>query len=160
MPAIERDVSDTGAKIQAICLRLLTRREYSQQELVQKLQLKGFSREDSLPIIATLTQQNWQSDDRYAENYARSCIQRGYGPVFIQYHLRQQGINTLNLDDMVAATVGSWQAHIEQVYQRKYSDHSILTRTEWAKRCRFLQQRGFSDAMIRALLASLKSLSM
>jgi regulatory protein len=40
---------------------------------------------------------------------------------------------------------------LEQVYTKKYGLDSLLDRYEWAKRSRFLMQRGFSGTMIGAL---------
>ncbi|SJM95848.1 regulatory protein RecX [Crenothrix polyspora] len=144
------------ADIKALCLRLLTRREHSQQELLQKLRLKGYSKQDCLPVIEVLTQQNWQSDSRYAEIYARSCIQRGYGPVFIQYNLRQHGVDDIDLDGLVQEIAGSWAEQIEQVYAKKYSQKAITDKNDWAKRSRFLLQRGFSQIMVNGLFDALK----
>ena len=42
-------------------------------------------------------------------------------------------------------------ALLEQVYSKKYHHDAVLDRSEWAKRSRFLLQRGFSGAMISAL---------
>ncbi|MDD1614528.1 MAG: recombination regulator RecX [Methylococcaceae bacterium] len=95
--------------------------------------------------------QGWQSDSRYAESYARHRIQKGYGPISIAYELRKNGIDAFNLEDIVHSTVGSWVELLEQVYTKKYGHNPLLDRNEWAKRSRFLMQRGFSGTMISAL---------
>jgi regulatory protein len=148
------DASDKASEIKALCLRLLARREHSQQELLFKLQAKGYSKTDSLPIIQQLHEQHWQDDSRFAENYARSCIQRGYGPVYIQYQLRQRGAGELDMDTL-EELAGSWQNLLEQVYQKKYGQTPISDKNEKAKRQRFLLQRGFSQAMVNDLLHKL-----
>ena len=138
-------------EIRASCLRLLTRREHSQKELLNKLLIKGFNKDDILAVIEELALQGWQSDLRYAESYARHRIQKGYGPVSVIYELRQNGIDAVNLEDIVQKTAGSWMELLEQVYTRKYSRDTLLDRNEWAKRSRFLLHRGFSGAMVSAL---------
>jgi regulatory protein len=40
---------------------------------------------------------------------------------------------------------------LESIYTKKYGSDSFLNRNEWAKRSRFLMQRGFSGTMISAL---------
>jgi regulatory protein len=40
---------------------------------------------------------------------------------------------------------------LELVYSKKYKQASVLDRNEWAKRSRFLMQRGFSSTMISSL---------
>lgn len=132
-------------------LRLLARREHSQKELLNKLLLRGFGKNEILVIIDEFALQGWQSDSRYAEIYARSRIQKGYGPTCISYELKKNGIEAVDLDDIVCKTVGSWMELLEQVYTKKYGHDLRIDRNEWAKRSRFLMQRGFSGTMISAL---------
>ena len=147
-----KDVSNPdAAKIKESCLGLLVRREHSQKELLNKLLIKGWAKDDILAVIDELAQQSWQSDARYAESYARHRIHKGYGPVWIAYELRKNGVDAVNLDDIVQQTAGSWMDLLEQVYSKKYGHDSVPDRNEWAKRSRFLMQRGFSGTMIGAL---------
>ena len=146
-------MDEADAKIRAECLRLLTGREQSRKELLQKLAVKGFAKERIEPILEALAEENWQSDARYAESYARSRIQKGYGPTYIAYELRQNGVdigNTLSFDleALAASVAGGWIALLQQVYSKKYGDGPAPNRNEWAKRRRFLLQRGFTNAMI------------
>jgi regulatory protein len=138
-------------EIKESCLRLLARREHSQKELLNKLLVKGLDKDDILAVIDELAQQGWQSDSRYAESYTRHRIQKGYGPIFIAYELRKNGIDAVNFEDIVQKTAGSWMDLLEQVYTKKYGHDLLMDRNEWAKRSRFLMQRGFSGTMISAL---------
>jgi regulatory protein len=142
-------------EIKEVCLRLLARREHSQKELLAKLALRGFDRDEVLPVIDELAGQGWQDDLRYAESYARFRILKGYGPIRVSYELSQNGIAALDLDAIVQIEAGSWMALLEQVYRKKYSHDTLLERNEWAKRSRFLLHRGFSGAMIGALFDQL-----
>ena len=138
-------------EIKESCLRLLARREHSQKELLNKLLVKGLAKDDILAVIDELAQQGWQSDSRYAESYTRHRIQKGYGPIFIAYELRKNGIDAVNFEDIMQKMADSWMELLEQVYIKKYGHDSLLDRNEWAKRSRFLMQRGFSGTMISAL---------
>jgi regulatory protein len=138
-----------------ICLRLLARREHSQLELLDKLALRGFDRDDVLPIIDELANQGWQSDQRYAESYARYRIQKGYGPLRVDYELNQNGIASFGLDSIAQEVAGGWMTLLENVYHKKYPHDTVLERNEWARRSRFLLQRGFSGAMVSALFDQL-----
>ncbi len=137
--------------IKDYCLGLLVRREHSQKELLNKSLLKGWGSDDIIAVIDELAVQAWQSDTRYAESYTRHRINKGYGPLWISYELRKNGIDNFNLDDVVLQTAGSWMDLLEQVYSKKYKQASVLDRNEWAKRSRFLMQRGFSSTMISTL---------
>lgn len=134
---------------------MLAHREHSQKELLNKLLIKGFIKGDILTVIEELALQGWQSDLRYAESYAKHRIQKGYGPIYVIYELRQNGINAINLEDIVQKTAGNWMELLEQVYTKKYNHDTLLDRNEWAKRSRFLLHRGFSSAMVSALFEHL-----
>ncbi|WAK00766.1 regulatory protein RecX [Methylobacter sp. YRD-M1] len=145
MNEVYKDIKET-------CLRLLARRDHSRKELLNKLTGKGFDREDVLAVIDELAQQGWQDDQRYAQNYARYRMQKGYGPVRIEYELRQNAIDEIDLDAVLQAFDSSWVDLLEQVYNKKYDHKKNLDRNEWAKRSRFLLHRGFTGEMISALL--------
>jgi len=143
--------TDDLKSIKDYCLGLLVRREHSQKELLNKSLLKGWVSDDIIAVIDELAVQAWQSDTRYAESYTRHRINKGYGPLWISYELRKNGIDNFNLDDVVRQTAGSWMDLLEQVYSKKYKQASVLDRNEWGKRSRFLMQRGFSSTMISTL---------
>lgn len=147
---------DAQKKIQKICLRLLTRREHSQQELLDKLVIKGFDRTETQIVIDDLIAHGWQSDQRFAESYTRYRIKTGIGPVKITYELQQRGITEFDLEDCLFELAESWFEIIERVYQKKFADDTLLINKEWLKRFRFLQQRGFSSEMIKTLFKKLK----
>jgi regulatory protein len=79
--------------------------------------------------------------------------------VFIAYELRQNGIDldhlpSFDLEALAESVAGGWMAILRQVYRKKYGDSPVPNRNEGAKRGRFLQQRGFTHAMIMDFLAS------
>ena len=147
----QKAISSDLKQIKESGLRLLARREHSQKELLNKLLLRGFGKAEILVVIDEFALQGWQSDSRYAESYARSRILKGYGPVWISYELKKNGIEAVDLEDIVCKTAGSWLELLEQVYTKKYGHDLRIDRNEWAKRSRFLMQRGFSGTMISAL---------
>jgi regulatory protein len=151
MSQIQDITNPASSEIKESCIRLLARREHSQKELLNKLLLKGFDKDDILPVIEELAGQGWQSDSRYAESYTRHRILKGYGPLFIAYELRKNGVDAVDLEDIVQKSAGSWMDLLEQVYTKKYGHDPLMDRNEWAKRSRFLMQRGFPGTMISAL---------
>lgn len=141
--------------IEQICLRLLARREHSRRELLDKLALRGYQRDEVEPVIDALAERDWQNEERYTECYVRQRIQNGYGPIRIRYELQQRGVDDADLDAQ-AESQGGWQNLLLDVYSGKYGEETSLTQAEWLKRSRFLQQRGFSGEMIKRLFAELK----
>ncbi len=146
---------ESQKKIRELCLRSLSRREYSQQELLEKLASKGFDRAETQLIVDDLAAQGWQSNQRFAESYSRYRIKKGYGPIKIICELQQRGIEDYDLDEVVMDIADGWGEVLDQVYVKKYPDDKELTNKEWFKRNRFLQQRGFSGEMIKTLFKDL-----
>ncbi len=141
------------AQIEAHCLNLLSLREHSQQELLQKLTAKGFEIDLIQEVIDKLAIQNWQSDARYAEIYARSRFNNGFGKIKIAYELKQHGIK-IN-DYQLPFTDSDEFLMLCRIYQKKYPTDKRLNQSEWAKRSRFLLQRGFSPSLIKKLFKHL-----
>ncbi len=127
------------------------RREHSQKELLTKLMQKGFPRVEIEPILTELAENNWQSDARFAENYARARLRKGYGATAIRYELNQKGIDVAqnNLNDVLLTVADNWLDLLTQTYCKKYGEIEPLTRQDWSKRTQFLLRRGFSSSQIQ-----------
>ena len=150
------DYSESQKEIREFCVRLLTRREHSQLELLNKLELKGFDRADTALVVDALADNGWQSNQRFAESYSRYRIKKGFGPIKVKYELLQRGIEGTNLDEVASEIAEDWNELLMQVYKKKYSNQELLTNKEWLSRTRFLQQRGFSTEMIKTLFDALE----
>lgn len=128
---------------------MLTRREHSQLELVRKLAGKGFFKEDIENLLEEFIRLNWQSDQRFAENYSRFRVHKGFGPVRIQYELKERGIDAqLNT---VFKGQPNWDELLSQLHTKKYGSEPPEDMKERAKRTRFFQHKGYTHDMIRQL---------
>ena len=119
-------------------LKMLMRREHSRLELFQKLQTKGFDVDVVNNSISKLVEQNYQSDDRFSEEFIQMRFNQGKGPVKIASELKMRGINTFDL------SVFDWFQLAKEIRQRKFGDLYSLDFKETAKQKRFLQSRGFT----------------
>ena len=119
-------------------LKMLMRREHSRLELFHKLQTKGFDVDVVNNSISKLVEQNYQSDDRFSEEFIQMRFNQGKGPVKIASELKMRGINTFDL------SVFDWFQLAKEIRQRKFGDLSSLDFKETAKQKRFLQSRGFT----------------
>ena len=70
-------------------INLLSRRDYSEFEIRNKMQEKAFTETEIEQALATAQQKNWQNDKRFAASYLYSRAQRGYGSQRIRQELRQ-----------------------------------------------------------------------
>ena len=119
-------------------LKMLMRREHSKLELFNKLQLKGYDDEIIDRAITQLTEQNYQSDERFAEAFILMRFNQGKGPVKIASELKLRGISSFNLSDF------DWFKSAKEIRKKKFGDLASSDFKEQAKQKRFLQSRGFS----------------
>jgi len=119
-------------------LKMLMRREHSKLELFNKLQLKGYDDEIIDSAITQLAEQNYQSDERFAEDFILMRFNQGKGPVRIASELKLRGISSFNLSDF------DWFKSAKEIRKKKFGDLASSDFKEQAKQKRFLQSRGFS----------------
>ena len=119
-------------------LKMLMRREHSKLELFNKLQLKGYDDEIIDSAISQLTEQNYQSDERFAEAFILMRFNQGKGPVKIASELKLRGISSFNLSDF------DWFKSAKEIRKKKFGDIVLSDFKEQAKQKRFLQSIGFS----------------
>ena len=134
-------------------LRLLSRREHSRTELQRKLEardLRGAIVED---VLDTLEAEDWLSDQRFTESFARSRVNAGHGPLRIARDLKSRGVAPAHIDTALNIDESVWVNLAEAVRGKKFGTETPRSYQEWAKQARFLQARGFSGEQIRQVLA-------
>jgi regulatory protein len=143
------DRSDSATELRARALRLLARREHSRAELERKLGPHAGTPEAIELLLIELEKRKQLSDERYAEERARS-LSRKYGAGRIRQDLKAKGVAQETIDGI------SSEGDLERaraILARKYREPAA-TREERAKRMRFLQSRGFSPEIIFSLLSA------
>ncbi len=135
-------------------INLLSRREHSQKELIQKLLVREFHQDDLAEVIEHLLAKNYLSDERYAESVIRNRVSRGYGWRFIKSELNQKGVNSSIISAALQEQDIDWYLQAELAYAKKFGERIINDQKDKAKRIRFLQYRGFSHDEINAALST------
>ena len=137
------DSKDAGnqAKCYAAAVRLLGTREYSVLELFTKLQRRFLSDVVS-EVITELQNLGLLCNTRYGEAFCRSRVDRGYGPVFIQRELEQNGLDKGLIETLLAPYSEQWLAMaIVQVEKKvrmpRSSDHLSLPKLRLSETCSF-----------------------
>ncbi|HYD56815.1 MAG TPA: recombination regulator RecX [Burkholderiales bacterium] len=138
---------DTPGELKARALKHLVRREHSRAELARKLAPHAESPAAVEAVLDSLLSRNQQSDERFASERAR-VLSRKYGAAKIRQDLKARGVS----EEIVDRLSGEGELdRAKAVLERKYRSPSS-SREETAKRARFLQGRGFSYDVIRAVL--------
>ena len=132
------------ADIRLAAMNLLARREHSRWELLRKLR-RRFSDDQLLATeLQRLTNENLQSDERYAQSYAWQRSGRGYGPLRVRQEMRERGLSDSEIASAFDNVELDWFALATEAFRKKFGDPAPVDLKEKARRIRFMQYRGFS----------------
>jgi len=144
------DINKKPVNLRAKALDFLSRRDYSYQELFNKL--KKYSDDDNeiITILDEMVSKKFLNEERYIENFIHSKSKK-FGSLKIKYLLNNNVKNSELVNQLYAeAQVDELQTASEQLskkYRQPPSDNK-----ERAKYIRFLLNRGFSmDIAIQAI---------
>ncbi|MGV6988019.1 recombination regulator RecX [Testudinibacter sp. P80/BLE/0925] len=137
----------------AYIMNLLARRDYSCEEIRQKMTAKAFAAEDIETVLQHCRQKGWQSDQRFCEHFLLSRSRKGYGPARIKQELQQKGIASDLISAQFAQTALDWFELAESVFQKKFSN---IQTAQWdmkqkQKAWRFMSNHGFQPDHFRHL---------
>ncbi len=133
-------------------LRLLANREHSRLELSKKLQSR-FADSDAIdPVLDSLEEQGYLSDERFVEAYLEMRKRKGYGPLRIQAELQERGISRELISNYLEHGDADWYELMQQAAAGKFGSSADGSRKTQQKAARFLEYRGFPTSMIRSYL--------
>ncbi len=165
---VETDTEDTNpdsakaevtlATVRDKAMELLARREHSRAELKDKLKRREYEYPADFieTVLDDFAERNLQSDERFAEVYVRSRINRGFGETKIRSELQSRGVTgDVMLLALEAADV-NWHDNAEAALTKKFSSavraENVRSQKIRAKMQRFLQNRGYNpDQIISAV---------
>jgi SOS response regulatory protein OraA/RecX len=124
-------------------LRALRNRDRTEQEVGELLRSRGFSEEESTDAIDRLVRTGVVSDERFAEARAISLAARGEGDALIRRRLVAAGVAS----DLVAASLASVEPELERARR------VVIRRGPSPKTARYLSGKGFSDEVVRVVVA-------
>ena len=133
-------------------LDLVSRREHSQYELIQKLN-KRFS--ESMPIIEEVVKKlavnNILNDERFAEMYLNSRARKGFGPKKIEMELNFKKVDS-SFIAIAIAEYESWTENAQNELLKKFKGVKPTDYNSKMKQKQFLFNRGFSSQIIERIL--------
>jgi regulatory protein len=142
-------MTSSGKSLKARAADLLSRREYSRRELVRRLAPFAESMEQLEAVLDELAAANWQSDSRFAQQFAASKGGK-FGSRRLSQEMRQRGVDD---DTIRQALAGQDDLASAREQWRKKFGRPPADAAEKAKQYRFLAQRGFPTDVIRQVIA-------
>ena len=133
-------------------LDLVSRREHSRHELMQKLDKRYPATSPIIEeVLDKLEINNILDDERFAEMYLNSRARRGFGPKKIEMELNSRKVNSLFISNAIEA-YESWLENAQTVLKKKFKDQKPVDYQSKMKQKQFLFSRGFSAPIIDKLL--------
>jgi regulatory protein len=124
-------------------MRLLVYREHSRTELRRKLQTRFPDAPEIDQVLDELEQRNYLSDERFVEEYLKSRIRKGYGPLRIKSELQERGISRDMIAQCLTEHDGQWYRLMQSAAASKLGNSSKSDYKVQQKTARFLEYRGF-----------------
>ena len=138
--------------IKAAALALLSQREHSRQELLDKLSRKFSDGAEIEKQLDTLAKNNLQSEERFVQGFVRMRQSMGKGPKLIKRELTLRGISQYLIESYVAEQDDCWLALGRKVYDKKFGGTTTTDVRERARRIRFMVSRGFTPETVFYLM--------
>ncbi|MDZ4262065.1 MAG: regulatory protein RecX [Pseudomonadota bacterium] len=145
------------SEIRFNAMNFLALREHSVKELKDKLSRKYAYAEQVEQAINELTEQNLQSDERFAQAFVSMRQRQGKGPVIIKMELRKKGVAAELIAHFVDDTDPLWLELARDVRTKKFKGAAVINQQERAKQMRFLHSRGFSSRHIQEAFTSVSA---
>ncbi len=143
---------ESKKNLETRAMRYLVRREYSRQELAQKLSTNANASDSQEleTVLDALEQKGFLSAQRVVEQTAHLRRAR-YGSQRIIHELKTKGIDAHLIDEIVPTLQATENETASTVWQKKFG-RLPATREEYAKQMRFMVSRGFSVETVRKIL--------
>ena len=137
------------AKTRKKAMDFLARREHSRLELYQKLKQRQFEPDVINSELSKLLDEGLQSDERFAEAFLRSRIDKGKGPNIILSELSQRGVDELLASNVIGSiSEEEWNDLAYRTMNKKLGNEAELDYDKQLKLMKFLSNRGFTRSQI------------
>ena len=132
-------------------LDIISRREHSSKEVMEKLARKFTSKDLINSTIEKLISNNLVNDTRFAEMYVRSRKKKGFGPKKIAYELAVKGVKDSFANEAII-NEGGWIESAKNVFLKKFKDGPSKDFKQSMKQKTFMQNRGFTFKEIESVM--------
>ena len=150
---IQGGAPDKAPSVKARAVSLLAQREYSRQELTDKLTAAQASPEEVEQALAQLEAKGLVNDARVVETLVNRRSGK-LGASRLRQELQAKGVSAELVAETMASLKGTELARAQAVWQKKFGQLAA-TSAERNKQARFLASRGFSGDVVRQVVAGL-----
>ncbi|RIY31735.1 hypothetical protein CKF54_06160 [Psittacicella hinzii] len=138
---------------------LLSRKEYSLNQLRQKLKSKNYPDNEAEQALQIVVEKKYQSDARYAESFVHDQALAGFGPLTIANKLRINGIRDHLIEQTLDEAQFDWFKQAFNYFIRKdYDQLELQDAKVKAKMQRHMFSKGYNFEHISFCLTTLQEL--
>jgi regulatory protein len=105
-------------------------------------------------LLQGLEDQDLLSDERFAVSLIASRAETGYGPNRISLELCNRGVSEELARDVLAKAEVDWEERVTDQVAKKFGSNPVQTFSEWARRAKYLERRGFGQDAIRLAIGN------
>lgn len=131
------------AQALAAATRALSRRDFTEQGLRERLRRAGVAPAEEEETLATLRRAGLVDDARFACGRAEALAERGRGDAAIRHDLEHQGVSA----DEIEAAIACLEP------ERERAARLVARRGGGAATARMLARRGFDEEVVEAVVA-------
>jgi regulatory protein len=142
-PIEHESAAETQRAIRYQLTHMLSRREHSQKECVDKLLQKGFEETQVWDVLSQFVAKQIQSDARFTFHHIRHAMNKGQGWMRIQQSLQVHGLSNHLIEEALAELQPDWFALAHSVKVKRFGPSIEQDFALKQKQMRFLQYRGF-----------------
>ncbi len=142
-------------------IKLLSRRDYSEHKIREKLRTRGFLHEDIEAAIKTAKEKNYLREELYASARVKAFMNKGYSEDYIKRKLEQEEMNVADdfISDIYAENNRTEADQIRELIRKKAKNAAINDFDAEVKIIRFLLSKGHDLGMIKKELKEYKNSS-
>ena len=144
------------SKAMNTAVRILTARDHSKYELVQKLKKRKYKNDIIDQVISACEHYNYINDERTARVYIKQLNKKGYGLKRIRYELGKKGLKGSHINSILSKSLSEEDQRecarsvLQKHYKRFEKESDLLKKKN--KIYRFLYSRGFSEEIISEII--------
>ena len=143
-------------KVLNTALRILTGRDHSKYELIQKLKHRGYKPEDIEKAVTACERFDYINDERTSRVFIEQLTRKGYGVTRILHEMKKKGLRGEQIQNILFETISDVdeRENAERILKKnikRFERESDLKKRR-DKIYRFLYARGFSEDTIRKLV--------
>jgi regulatory protein len=141
----------TANMLRHAAMNLMVQKNYTYDELAQKLSYLSDNDELILDVLDRLEKERLLSNERYVEGFIQHRAAKGQGPSRIAQDLEKKGIEPEMIVDALKASGINWQYLAKWAREQKFGHKHPVSSREINEQREFLHSRGFPPELLATL---------